>query len=971
MKGRVSPIPFDRMMDALLEEHTACGTLFGVAASRPDPRPLALGGETARTPVGPAAGPHTASAQGIVSAWAAGARFFELKTVRPPAGEICAPRISAEGTGFSSAWDNALSPSQARDEYVKAWFALKLLSAQLGLGDPEGFIFEASLGCGPDALRLPPMSRFLDTLCDARRTAQWQQCRSWTFNNLHKLTKIDIEYINSISPRICRRVVLPASHGCPVDGLEAAARYLMEEKGLDVTLKLSPALLGADVVRQALDRQGWTDVALDEEAFAASPKLAETLPLLRRLSKACPERRFGVRVGGGLPVLAPDGSGEKREMTGRALFPPAVLTASALAGEFGGELPIAFSGGADAFNLRELMMCGVSPVTVCTALLGPGGSARLRQLCACAPQETPDAPDASALAALAQRALDDPRYGRPVKPQPPIRDDRPLPLLDCYSAGCRAGCPLGQDIPAYLRLTSEGRWAEALEVITERNPLPFITGTICPHPCEARCTRSGCDEAVDIRGMKLMAAQNGCYGLLQKLNPAEKTGRTAAVVGGGPAGLAAACLLARRGTAVTLFERDGTLGGAVSKVIPPFRIGDDIIRSDIRLAEKTGVEFVMGRDALPVSRLLGRYDDVILAVGAWKEDRLALEYGEAENALDFLRRFRTSGGELSLGESVAVVGGGNTAVDAARAALRVPGVARVSIVYRRTVREMPASGSELERARAEGVRLLELLSPLGVREGALLCEVNRLDGPDESGRRGFVSSGRTLGVPADTVIAAVGERPDPSYYAANGIALDGDGLPVTDSRLRAAEHVYIIGDGRRGPATVAEAIADALRVASELTGYRFDRWQAQNACAPSRTRLWDCRLQHRETGREEAGRCLECDAVCARCAEVCPSRANLQVDGQIVHLDALCDECGACGDFCPYGGAPWRDKYTLFSDAGAMDRSRNNGWLMLPNGKVRLRFGCQDDTRAISDCPPEVAKLIRDTDALLRRGTRA
>ena len=212
------------------------------------------------------------------------------------------------------------------------------------------------------------------------------------------------------------------------------------------------------------------------------------------------------------------------------------------------------------------------------------------------------------------------------------------------------------------------------------------------------------------------------------------------MVGGGPAGLAAAYFLARGGVKVTLFEKEEKMGGVVRNVIPGFRISDSAIDNDVKLVAAMGVEMVNGKEITDIEALKKDYDYVVLAVGASEQGVLKLEAGDTMNALDFLARFKATEGKVELGKNVVVIGGGNTAMDTARAAKRNAGVEKVSLVYRRTRRYMPADEEELVMAVEDGVEFAELLAPVKLENGVLYCKKMVLGDMDASGRRGVVET---------------------------------------------------------------------------------------------------------------------------------------------------------------------------------------------------------------------------------------
>ena len=411
-----------------------------------------------------------------------------------------------------------------------------------------------------------------------------------------------------------------------------------------------------------------------------------------------------------------------------------------------------------------------------------------------------------------------------------------------------------------------------------------------------------------------------------------------AVVGGGPAGLAAAYFAAKAGYAVTVFEKRDTLGGIVRNVIPEFRISEEAINKDVEFIKKNGVEFVMGKEAPDAAALRAEgYEHIVLACGAEKKGVLAIE-GNVINVIDFLYAFRNEG-RLDLGKNVAVVGGGNTAMDAARAAKRVPGVEKVTLVYRRNRKYMPADLEELELAIEDGVEFMELAAPVKQAEGKLICNKMKLGDMDASGRRSPVETGETVEVDVDCVIAAVGEKVDAQLMARYGIEEHKRGE-------RRYGGVYVVGDASRGPATVAEAIADAKYAIECITDKAITADIPNEAYADKDAALLR-KMNLMEKDKCEADRCISCNRVCECCVSVCPNRANIAIAvpgydmRQILHVDYMCNECGNCAHFCPYtNGRPYKDKFTLFANEKDFEDSENSGFMVVcpacPKVKVRL-----------------------------------
>ena len=962
MSEVMTPMSFEQLVDWVLQEKKKRGTVFGQHhAYRADgTHNRTMFGRTLETPIGPAAGPHTQMTQNIVAAYYAGSRFFELKTVQIMDGEELAacinrPCIKADDEGYNCEWSTELTVPQAMEEYIKAWFLLKVIAKEFGLGDMNGFQFNVSVGYDLAGIQSPKVDTFLNSMKHAEDTEIFKNCKAYLLEHADWFEHVTTEDIEQIPPEICNSVTLSTLHGCPPQEIERIAMYLLTEKGFHTFVKCNPTLLGYEFARKTMDEMGYDYIQFGDFHFKDDLQYEDAVPMLTRLMNTAKERKleFGVKITNTFPVDVKQNElpSEEMYMSGKSLYPLSISLAAKLAKEFDGRLRISYSGGADYYNIERIVDAGIWPVTVATTLLKPGGYQRLTQMAKLLDKE--NAPfekvDAESAGKLAEEAVKDPHHVKAMKPLPSRKMKKEVPLMDCFVAPCKEGCPIHQDITTYLQLVGEEKYEEAMEVITEKNPLPFITGTICAHNCMSKCTRNFYETPVHIREMKLKAAENGYEALLEKLPvPAVTKAGKAAVIGGGPAGMAAAYFLRKGGMEVTLFEAKESLGGVVRHVIPPFRISEDAIEKDAEILRKMQVDIRCNTKVESLEELKKQgYTKIVLAVGAPVQGSLKLESGMPKNALEFLAEFKQTDGKVSLGKHVVVIGGGNTAMDTARAAKRNAGVEHVYLIYRRTRRYMPADEEELVMALEDGVEFKELLSPVKLENGQLFCKVMQLSDYDVSGRRGVTETGETVWVPADTVIAAVGEKVPTDWYQANGLAVSEKGrLYVDEKTLKTSDdNVYAAGDGLYGPATVVEAIRDGRKVAEAIAGEvlarDFDKLAEEEKVYAKRGVLKE---EQKET--KEAGRCLGCSTICENCVEVCPNRANIaiQVPGmekhQIIHVDYLCNECGNCKSFCPYSSAPYLDKFTLFETEADMENSKNQGFAVLDQEtrRCKVRF---------------------------------
>ncbi len=953
MSDIMTCMSFQQLLNWVQTEHDQKGSIFGVR--RPyiaDPKKSqTIFGRSLETPIGPAAGPNSQLAQNIAASYYAGSRFFELKTVQIMDGAelsacVSKPCIKADDECYNCEWSTELYVPQAQDEYIKAWFLLAFMAKEYGLGKTDGFQFNISVGYDLKGIQSEKIDHFIQNMKNAEQTPAFQECRETLLAHAKKFKHMTEQDIKAISPQICNSVTISTLHGCPPQEIESIANYLLTEKNMHTFIKCNPTLLGYEFARQTMDQMGYDYVAFGRFHFDDDLQYTDAVPMLKRLMKKSSQLglEFGVKITNTFPVdvKANELPSQEMYMSGKSLYPLSIALAAKLSQDFDGKLRIAYSGGADAFNITKIVGAGVWPVTVATTILKPGGYQRLKQMA-----ELVDnmgfAPftgiHVQALRQTAEEAVTDKHHVKPAKLPVSRKSTEKVPLVGCFTAPCENTCPIHQEITTYMKLAGEGRFQEALQVILNKNPLPFITGTICAHSCQSHCTRNYYETPVQIRDTKLQCAEKAYDQVIKTIKPEKANGKKAAIVGGGPSGMAAAYYLAKTGTEVTLYEKKEKLGGIVSTVIPDFRIDDSAIEKDISLLKQLGVTIRCGEEAPEIETLRSMYGNVVLAVGAYKRSQLELEGRQTYNALEFLEDFNQTEGQINLGKNVAVIGGGNTAMDTARAAKRCKGVEHVYLVYRRTKRYMPADEHELQLAVEDGVEFKELLAPARMEDGILVCDKMALGAFDASGRASVQPTGETENVPADTVIAAVGENVPTDYYKANGIHVDEKGRPLVSQTLETNKKgVYVIGDGLYGPSLVVKGMAQAMKAAEAITESPVSTDRSQEIEAKA---IYEKKGILAEPGQQpEANRCLGCSSICENCVDVCPNRANIAIQvpelsqPQVIHVDYMCNECGNCKSFCPYASAPYLDKFTLFANERDMAESKNQGFAVLDREQV-------------------------------------
>jgi NADH-quinone oxidoreductase subunit F len=543
-------------------------------------------------------------------------------------------------------------------------------------------------------------------------------------------------------------------------------------------------------------------------------------------------------------------------------------------------------------------------------------------------------------------------------------DNKHCPARVCNKlllAPCHMACPAGIDIPSYMGLVAQGRFVEALEVIRQDNPFPWVCGLICPHPCERACVRGHLDEALNIKYLKAFVADWATrHGDYAPLKPGAPNGRKVAIVGSGPAGLTCAQYLALKGYGVTIFEALPEPGGLFVTGIPPYRLPRDVVQKEVELIKSLGVEIktgvTVGRDVTLEDLRHQGYQAFFLGIGAHLGYKLKIEgeddFPQVYDVISFLREVNL-GKQGKPADKVVVIGGGNAAMDAARTCVRL-GCEEVHISYRRTRKEMPAHPEEVEQALEEGVQIHYLTVPIKIGGGGgvqyLECLQAELGRPDASGRR------RPIPVPdsnykieVGAVITAIGQQPDLCPFPQPPVNTSPWCTIVTETgntRTNVPD-IFAGGDAVTGPATVVEAIAAGKQASLDIDYYlsgapgAAPRVRAQKRCKvpflaiPAQEKIANHRVptpfldmeQRRsnfarveldytpEEARKEAQRCLRCDVCirCGACERVC--RDTMQVYAlkftQISTTERMlsdysragerCIACGACALACPTG----------------------------------------------------------------------
>lgn len=509
------------------------------------------------------------------------------------------------------------------------------------------------------------------------------------------------------------------------------------------------------------------------------------------------------------------------------------------------------------------------------------------------------------------------------------------PFYDDKTPPCTAGCPAGEKIPQYFALVKEKKYTDAWHTILEDNPLPGVCGRVCYHPCEGVCNRLEFDEPIAINNMERFVADQNLQNSYPSHFSAEKNGKSVAILGSGPAGLSAAFQLARRGFAVTIYESASQAGGMLRLGIPKYRLPREILDKEIADIQSLGVEILLnttvGKD-VTIDELKNKFNFVLIATGAYKARPMGIpgeDLAGVAPGLDFLRKFNLTG-NAEVKKRLVVIGGGNTAIDCARMGIRMN--AEVTIVYRRTRKEMPAVPEEIHEAEAEGVKIVELATPVEYFGDGRLQKIRvqkmELGEPDESGRRRPVPiENSEYEIEADEVMLAIGEVPNLDFLP-DTIEQKWNRIDVNTMQMTNEKSVFACGDAANGNnGTVVDAIAtgkqaafaimnDERRIATDENIVPYSDIYLEYFSKENRPKEAKKSVEISKTNFEEvndgisendaiyeSNRCFSCGVCtfCDTCLIYCPDVViTKNADGKGYEIDYdFCKGCGLCVEECP------------------------------------------------------------------------
>ncbi|MDD3860905.1 MAG: hypothetical protein PHW83_11960, partial [Bacteroidales bacterium] len=569
MTDRFEPISLKQLLQIIFTEYKNHNTIFGipeelffVPASK-NPFETNIFNQQIASPLGVAAGPHSQMAQNIIGAWLMGARYIELKTIQTlDELDVAKPCIDMQDEGYNCEWSQELKIEQSFNEYLNAWIIIHILHHKFGFKGNINTIFNMSVGYNLEGIMKPNVQWFFTKM---------NNCEGELNEKINEIIEIypEIRTIE-IPSQISDNITLSTMHGCPADEIESIAKYLLSDKKLHTFVKLNPTLLGPEMLRDILNNKLNFRTNVPDIAFEHDLKYPDAINIIKALQSVAKKGnlQFGLKLTNTLESKNnKDVFGDAVDMmymSGRALHPISVNLANKLNKDLNGEIPFSFSAGADAFNVSDLIACGFKTITVSSDLLKPGGYMRLNQyfeemqknfdsakaisindfVSKKAQEKDMKKASAKNLSDYAAEVLNSKRYKREYIVSPNIKTSRELGKFDCISAPCKDTCATNQDIPNYMYHTAKGDFASAYRTILETNPFPAITGMICDHLCQGKCTRVNYDSSLLIREVKRFISEQD---EVKREAYATKNGIKVAIVGAGPRGLSCAYYLALAG----------------------------------------------------------------------------------------------------------------------------------------------------------------------------------------------------------------------------------------------------------------------------------------------------------------------------------------------------------------------------------------------------------------------------------------
>jgi putative selenate reductase len=515
MSDRFEPIKLLQLFSLIFTEYKKSASIFGIPKElffKPqinNPFSAEIFNQKIASPLGVAAGPHSQMAQNIIGAWLMGARYIELKTIQTlDELDVAKPCIDMQDEGYNCEWSQELKIKQSFNEYLNAWIMIHILHHELGFSGNIATIFNMSAGYNLEGIMKENVQWFF---------AKMNDCEAELNEKINEIKGI-YPAIGTleIPTQISDNITLSTMHGCPADEIESIAKYLLSEKKLHTFVKLNPTLLGPDMLRDILNNKLNFRTNVPDIAFEHDLKYPDALLIIESLRQTAANEnlQFGIKLTNTLEsVNNKDVFGDAVDMmymSGRALHPISVNLAKKLRNDINPEIPFSFSAGADAFNVADVLSCGFKTVTVCSDILKPGGYMRLNQYfeelqkhfdanksqsISDFTKKTASCEDLSLAATknlsdYAAQVLISAKYKREYIVSPNIKTKRELNSFDCIAAPCMDTCATNQDIPNYMFHTSKSDFASAYKTILETNPFPAITGMICDHLCQGKCTTS-------------------------------------------------------------------------------------------------------------------------------------------------------------------------------------------------------------------------------------------------------------------------------------------------------------------------------------------------------------------------------------------------------------------------------------------------------------------------------------------------